>query len=130
MPPCSNTRRLLTTFCARITPRALRWTPPTAPTSPWRQRYVRTADLPKVYAAVGKVLAGANVTGLKLEAYKYYYIPAGPLGLQGIVVKPTPQLLKVQQDVIDAVTPFTVPAGTAAALRSPDRWFRDRPATD
>jgi hypothetical protein len=83
------------------------------------QRYVRTADLPKVYAAVGKVLAGANVTGLKLEAYKYYYIPAGPLGLQGIVVKPTPELLKVQQDVINAVTPFTVPAGTAAAFVPP-----------
>jgi hypothetical protein len=83
------------------------------------QRYVRTADLDKVYAAVGKVLASANVTGLKLEAYKYYYIPDGPLGLQGIVVKPTPELLKVQQAVIDAVTPFVVKNGTAAAFVPP-----------
>jgi hypothetical protein len=83
------------------------------------QRYVRTADLDKVYAAVGKVLASANVTGLKLEAYKYYYIPTGELGLQGIVVKPTPELLKVQQAVIDAVTPFAVKTGTAAAFVPP-----------
>ena len=83
------------------------------------QRYVRTADLDKVYAAVGKVLASANVTGLKLEAYKYYYIPDGPLGLQGIVVKPTPELLKVQQAVIDAVSPFVVKNGTASAFVPP-----------
>jgi hypothetical protein len=83
------------------------------------QRYVRTADLDKVYAAVGKVLASADVTSLKLEAYKYYYIPDKDLGLQGIVVKPTPELLKVQQAVIDAVTPFVVKAGTAAAFVPP-----------
>jgi hypothetical protein len=83
------------------------------------QRYVRTADLPKVYAAVGKVLAGANVTGLKLEACKYYYIPVGELGLQGIVVKTTPELLKLQQAVIDAVTPFVLETGTAAAFVTP-----------
>ena len=83
------------------------------------QRYVRTTDLPKVYAAVGKVLASANVTGLKLEAYKYYYIPVGELGLQGIVVKPTPELLKLQQAVIDAVTPLALNTGTAAAFVPP-----------
>jgi hypothetical protein len=83
------------------------------------QRYVRTADLPEVYAAVGKVLAGADVTGLKLEAYKYYYIPVGELGLQGIVVKTTPELLKLQQAVIDAVTPFALKSGTAAAFVPP-----------
>ena len=83
------------------------------------QRYVRTTDLPKVYAAVGKVLASANVTGLKLEAYKYYYIPVGELGLQGIVVKPTPELLKLQQAVIHAVTPFALKTGTAAAFVPP-----------
>ncbi|HUO07441.1 MAG TPA: hypothetical protein VM008_04005 [Phycisphaerae bacterium] len=83
------------------------------------QRYVHTADLDKVYAAVGKVLASSNVTGLKLEAYKFYYIPDGPLGLQGIVIKPTPELLKLQQAVIDAVTPFVVKNGTAAAFVPP-----------
>lgn len=85
------------------------------------QRFVRTADLDKVYAAVGKVFAGANVTGIRLEAFKYYYIPDKELGLSGIVAKPTPELLKLQQDVIAAVTPFTVASGTSAAfVTTPD----------
>jgi len=80
------------------------------------QRFVRTADLDKLYAALGKVFASANLSGLKLEAFKYYYIPDKDLGLSGIVAKPTPELLKLQQDVIAAVTPFTVPTGTSAAF--------------
>src|SRR6266852_8087098 len=80
------------------------------------QRFVLTENLDKVYAAVGKVFANANVTGLKLEAVKYYYMPDKDLGLSGIVVKPTPELLKLEQQVIDAVTPFTVKTGTSAAF--------------
>ena len=84
------------------------------------QRFVRTEDLDKVYAAVGKVFATANVTGLKLEAFKYYYIPDKDLGLSGIVIKPTPELLKLEQQVIDAVNPFTVKTGTSAAFVTGD----------
>src|SRR5205809_2361889 len=85
------------------------------------QRFVRTADLDKVYAAAGKVLAGGNVNGLKLEAFKYYYIPSGKIGLAGIVAKPTPELLKLQQDLIAAVAPFTVATGPSAAfVTTPD----------
>jgi len=80
------------------------------------QRYVRTADLDKVYAAAGKVLARANVNGMKLEAFKYYYIPSKDIGLAGIVARPTPELLKLQQDVIAAVTPFTVESRDSAAF--------------
>lgn len=80
------------------------------------QRFVRTENLDKVYAAVEKVFSGANVTGLKLEAFKYYYIPDKELGLSGIVVKPTPELLKLEQQVIDAVTPFALKTGTSAAF--------------
>ena len=85
------------------------------------QRYVRTADLDQVYAAVGKVLTSENVTAMKLEAFKYYYIPSKTVGLAGIVARPTPELLKLQQDVIAAVTPFTVETGTSAAfVTTPD----------
>lgn len=80
------------------------------------QRYVRTADLDKVYAAAGKVLAGASVTAMKLEAFKYYYIPTGTNGLAGICAKPTPELLKLQADLIAAVAPFTVETGDSAAF--------------
>ena len=72
------------------------------------QRFVRIADLDQVYAAVDKVLASSKVTGMKLEAFKYYYIPSRNIGLAGIVAKPTPELLKLQEDVIAAVAPFTV----------------------
>jgi phosphoglycolate phosphatase-like HAD superfamily hydrolase len=85
------------------------------------QRFVRTADLDKVYAAAGKVLASANVTGMKLEAFKHYYIPDKDIGVAGIVAKPTPELIKLQQEVIAAVAPFTVETGTSAAfVTTPD----------
>ena len=84
------------------------------------QRFVRTADLDRVYAAAGKAIANDDVAGLKLEAFKYYYIPDKHLGLSGIVIKPTPELLKVEQDVIDAVAPFTVKTGTSAAFVDSD----------
>src|SRR5438552_16993566 len=80
------------------------------------QRLVLTENLDKVYAAVGKVFASANVTGLKLEAFKYYYIPDKDLGVSGIVIKPTPELLTLEKQVIDAVTPFVVETGTSAAF--------------
>ena len=84
------------------------------------QRFVRTENLDKVYAAVGKVFSTANVTGLKLEAVKYYYIPDKDMGLSGIVIKPTPELLELEQQVIDAVTPFAVKTGTSAAFVTGD----------
>jgi hypothetical protein len=85
------------------------------------QRFVRTADLDKVYAAAGKVLAHANVNAMKLEAHKYYYIPSKDIGLAGIVARPTPELLKLQEDLIAAVGPFTVETGTSAAfVTTPD----------
>ena len=85
------------------------------------QRFVRTADLDKVYAAAAQVLARANVTALKLEAFKYYYIPTGDNGLAGICAKPTPELLKLQRDIVAAVAPFTVETGDSSAfVTTPD----------
>jgi len=83
------------------------------------QRYVRTADLDKVYAAASKTFISYNVTSLKLKAYKYYYFTDKSLpglGLSNIVVETTPELIKLQQDLIDAVAPYTVANGTAAAF--------------
>jgi hypothetical protein len=80
------------------------------------QCFVPTAQLKKVYAAADKVLASANVTALKLKAVKYYYIPDKSLGLSGIVAEPTPELIKLQQDLIAAVSPFTVKTATSAAF--------------
>jgi hypothetical protein len=83
------------------------------------QCYVRTADLDKVYAAASKVFISHNVTSLKLNVYKYYYFTDKSIpgfGLSNIVVETTPELIKLQQDLIDAVAPYTVATGTAAAF--------------
>jgi hypothetical protein len=90
------------------------------------QRFVRTADLDKVYAAAERVLARANVTGMRLEAFKYYYAPGKDVGVAGIVARPTPELLKLQEELIAAVAPFTAKTGTIAAFVS----GHDDPALD
>ena len=90
------------------------------------QRPVRTADLDQVYAAAGKVLDGANVTAMQLEAFKYYYAPGGDVGVAGICAKPTSEILKLQADIIAAVAPFTVKTGSVGAFTAP----HDDPAMD
>lgn len=90
------------------------------------QRFVHTADLDKVYAAIGKVWADTNVKRRKLEAFKYYYAPTGAVGVAGICAKPTPEILKLQADIIAAVKPFTVDTGTISAFTAP----HDDPAID
>jgi hypothetical protein len=85
------------------------------------QRFVRTADLPQVYAAAGKAMAATDLKALKLEAFKYYYVPAGPIGLAGIVARPTPALLKLQAAIIAAVAPFAAKTGDSSAfVTTPD----------
>jgi len=82
------------------------------------QQFVRTADLEKVYAVAGTILAKEKPAKWKLKAFKYYYIPDPPMGLGGIVVEPTAELRRLQQALIEAVTPFTVKTGTPAAFMS------------
>ena len=52
--------------------------------------------------------------------FKYYYIPVPPNGIAGIVVEPTEELFRLQQELLDAVAPFTEKTGTAAAFVSVD----------
>jgi 2'-5' RNA ligase len=82
------------------------------------QQFVRTADLDKIYTAVNKVLASEKPASWKLKAFKYYYIPSPPVGLAGIVVEPTQDLLRLQQKIIEVVSPYTEKSGTAAAFMS------------
>jgi hypothetical protein len=91
------------------------------------QCFVRPADLDKLYAAEEKVLAAANVTAMKLEAFKLYYIPAGGgMGVAGTCAKPTPELLKLQADIIAAASPFNLRDGPIGAFTAP----HDNPAMD
>jgi len=90
------------------------------------QCFVRTTDLDKLYTAEEKVLAAANISSLKLEAFKYYYAPAGATGVAGICAKPTPEILKLQADVIATAKPFMQETGTIGAFTSP----HDNPSID
>jgi hypothetical protein len=80
--------------------------------------YFFTANLEKVYAAAAKVLDGEKVTSWKLTAYKYYYIPLKGVGLGGILVQPTADMIRLQTAFIVSLTSFMAPAsaGSAAAF--------------
>jgi hypothetical protein len=80
------------------------------------QRFVKTADFDKVCAAVGKVLSEDQPTRWKLKAYKYSYVRWNDSYVAGIIIEPTDDLLRFQKKLIDAVAPFTVKRGTAAAF--------------
>jgi acid phosphatase (class A) len=80
------------------------------------QRYVRTADLEQVYVAANEVLGRRDVTSFELEAFEYDYLPMGELGLTAITARPTAELIELQQDLIEAVAPYTVEIGYSDAF--------------
>jgi 2'-5' RNA ligase len=88
------------------------------------QQFVRTDDLDKIYAAANAVLAKEKPKAWTLKAFKYYYIPAPPFGVAGIVVEPTDDLHRLQDELLAAVKPYTVKTGTPAAFYS-DEGGRD-----
>jgi 2'-5' RNA ligase len=88
------------------------------------QQFVRTDELDKVYAAANAVLAKEKPMAWTLKAFKYYYMPSPPIGLAGIVVEPTEDLHRLQDELITAIKPYTVQAGTPAAFFS-DEGGRD-----
>jgi hypothetical protein len=93
------------------------------------QQFVRTEDLDKVFAAANAVMAKEKPRAWTLKAFKYYYIPSPPLGLAGIVVEPTEDLHRLQDELITAVVPYTVKTGTPAAFFS-DEGGRDIQGND
>jgi phosphoglycolate phosphatase-like HAD superfamily hydrolase len=80
------------------------------------QSFVRTGELDKVYAAVAKVSKDENPTMWELKTTGYYDIPVEKLGVAGIVIEPTKDLLRLQQKLIDAIAPYTADKGTEAAF--------------
>jgi phosphoserine phosphatase len=91
------------------------------------QCFVRTADLDKLYAAEEKVFVAANLNAMKLDAFKRYYLPTGAgLGVAGIVAKRSPEIAKLQADVIAAAKPFMLKTGPIGAFSA----SHDDPALD
>jgi hypothetical protein len=82
--------------------------------------YFHTANLDEIFAAASRVLASEKVTSWKLKAFKYYYIPLKEIGLGGILVEPTADLIRLQEELFDAIGKFFAPgsSGTAAAFKT------------
>jgi hypothetical protein len=78
--------------------------------------YFYTANLDETYAALARVLATEKVLSWKMTAFKYYYMPLKGIGLGGIVVQPTADMIRLQKKLIDALSSFMSPSGTAAAF--------------
>ncbi|MGB0121869.1 MAG: hypothetical protein WA419_19730 [Silvibacterium sp.] len=95
--------------------------------------YFYTANLDDVFAGESKVLASEKVMSWKLTAFKYYYIPLKEIGLGGILVQPTADLIRLQDELFDAIGKYFAPAssGTAAAFETtPENPEINQPAMD
>lgn len=80
------------------------------------QRYVRTADLEKVYEAIQKTIAETDMSLLTFRAVAIKHIEWGPGSyLAGYFVKPSPEVIDFQAKLIATVNPFVEPGGTSAA---------------
>jgi 2'-5' RNA ligase superfamily len=82
--------------------------------------YFYTENLDEIFAEASKVLASEKVMSWKLKAFKYYYIPLKEIGLGGIMVQPTADLIRLQDELFEAIGKFWAPAssGSAAAFRT------------
>src|ERR1700761_4477079 len=82
--------------------------------------YFYSANLDEVFAAASKVVASEKVMSWKLKAFKYYYIPLKEMGLGGILVEPTADLIRLQDELFEAIGKFMAPAssGSAAAFKT------------
>jgi hypothetical protein len=85
------------------------------------QRFVRTEDLPKIYAAIPKIMSGYSPAAWKFEAFKIDNAVWSGLAVTVILAKPPQEVVDAQQQLINAIAPYTVDTGTAAAfVTTPD----------
>lgn len=80
------------------------------------QGFIRLADLDAVASAVAAVLRTEDVGNWQSKAIGFYDLADGNRALVGIVFEPTAGLRQLQRKVIDAVAPFALESGTAAAF--------------
>jgi hypothetical protein len=82
------------------------------------QRYVRTADLDRVYNAVEKTVGETDLAALSYEAVRITHADWGFPGVAPTVllVEVSPAVLDFQASLLAAITPFVESGGTAAAF--------------
>ena len=81
---------------------------------------MRAKDFDAVTAAVSKVLVAERPADLQLNAKALDYVLWGGVAVTALIVERTPDLMQLHQKIIDAVTPFSVSGGTAAAFEGAD----------
>ena len=80
------------------------------------QCFVAVNDLESLCDAAGDAIRNANVTSMELHAVRYGYTPGPGVGVAGIWVALTPELSKLQADVVAAATPFMKATATIDAF--------------
>jgi 2'-5' RNA ligase len=95
------------------------------------QQFVRTADLDDVAKAVAEVLRSEQSMNWESNAIGYYALADKDLRLAGIVIEPTEDMRRIQQKIIDVVSPFAVEMGTSEAFaQRPDGKAIGQPTVD
>ncbi|MET0672253.1 MAG: hypothetical protein ABWY37_02045 [Microbacterium pygmaeum] len=80
------------------------------------QRYVRTAELDQVYAAIQDVLAAVDLRSLTFTAHAIAHLEVQPsVSIAAIVVQPGAEVLDFQTRLITALAPYIGSGGTADA---------------
>lgn len=79
------------------------------------QRHIAKENLDDVLAAVEQLKASYDLAELTMTADGLYHIPTGDQGLAGITVTLSDELRRLQQAVIDAVSPYDAGAGDESA---------------
>ncbi len=79
------------------------------------QRHIRKDDLDAVLAAVDEVRATFDLGSLTMTANGLYHIPSGELGLAGITIETTEELLALQSAVIEAINSYDAGGGDEKA---------------
>ena len=80
------------------------------------QCFIDRGKLADVAQAASAALQAAGPVDWKSTATGLYALSDGKLGLAGIVITPTDGFRRVQQRIVDAISPFTTNAGTTAAF--------------
>jgi 2'-5' RNA ligase len=80
------------------------------------QRFIAESDLDSVLAAVDRVKSTFDMATMRMTASGLYHIPSGKIGVAGIVIEPSDELLALQEAVIEAVNPFARTGGDASAF--------------
>jgi len=80
------------------------------------QRFVRARDLDAINAALIQISAAARLQEMQLKSTSLEYVVWGGVAVTAIAVERTPELVRLQQHVVDALTPYSVSGGSATAF--------------